>query len=164
MGNMSTMYLRNHSKKETKEWRVKVEPVINVTRLSFYVILSNICECGVAGGAGGRVSGPVTSAAPLRLWSHVAGRMLPSRSYQPSSHSPQHSTSRCKPNLSQYTNNIADNGSGNGGVCSQLCNIGVFWWLSENFETIDYQFWTPLEAFFLSTLNWTGLKVNNFVL
>ena len=163
---MSTkcMYLRNHSKKETKESRVKVEPVINVTRLSFYVILSNICECGVAGGAGGRVSGPVTSAAPLRLWSHVAGRMLPSRSYQPSSHSPQHSTSRCKPNLSQYTNNIADNGSGNGGVCSQLCNIGVFWWLSENFETIDYQFWTPLEAFFLSTLNWTGLKVNNFVL
>lgn len=158
------MYLRNHSKKETKESRVKVEPVINVTRLSFYVILSNICECGVAGGAGGRVSGPVTSAAPLRLWSHVAGRMLPSRSYQPSSHSPQHSTSRCKPNLSQYTNNIADNGSGNGGVCSQLCNIGVFWWLSENFETIDYQFWTPLEAFFLSTLNWTGLKVNNFVL
>ena len=38
------MYLRNHSKKETKESRVKAEPVINVTRLSFYVILSNICS------------------------------------------------------------------------------------------------------------------------
>ena len=157
------MYVRNHSKKETKESRVKAEPVINVTRLPFYVILSNICECGVAG-AGGRVSGPVTSAAPLRLWSHVAGRMLPSRSYQPPSQPPQHSTSRCKPNLSQYTNNIADNGSGNGGVCSQLCNIGAFWWLAENFETIDYQFWTQLEDFFLSTHIWTGLKVNNLVL
>ena len=40
------MYVRNHSKKKTKESRVKAEPVINVTRLPFYVILSNICECG----------------------------------------------------------------------------------------------------------------------
>ena len=38
------MYVRNHSKKETKESRVKAEPVINVTRLPFYVILSNICS------------------------------------------------------------------------------------------------------------------------
>ena len=93
------MYLRNHSKKETKESRVKAEPVINVTRLPFYVILSNICECGVAG-AGGRVSGPVTSAAPLRLWSHVAGRMLPSRSYQPPAQpaaATQHVTLQTKP-------------------------------------------------------------------
>ena len=87
------MYLRNHSTKETKESRVKAEPVINVTRLPFYVILSNICECGVAG-AGGRVSGPVTSAAPLRLWSHVAGRMLPSRSYQPRRPASRRNTAR----------------------------------------------------------------------